>query len=152
MTVTENNITFEKSCGALVLRRDAVTGQFYILMIRHRPGGYRSFPKGHVEPGETERQTAVREVREETAAEISIIPDFRHAVCYAPAPSVEKEVVYFLGRVEDRNIRARKGEIAQVEWIPLDTAERYLTHENDKKVLRAARRKIKDLQQKGEWL
>jgi 8-oxo-dGTP pyrophosphatase MutT (NUDIX family) len=145
-------MVYEKSCGAIVVRTEPQENRIYILMIRHRPGGYRSFPKGHVEPGETERQTAVREVREETAAEISIIPDFRHAVCYAPAPSVEKEVVYFLGRVEDRNIRPRKGEIAQVEWIPLDTAEKYLTHENDKKVMRAARCKIKDLQQKGEWL
>lgn len=144
-------MVYEKSCGALVVRKEPENNRIYILMIRHRPGGYRSFPKGHVEPGETERQTAVREVREETAAEISIIPDFRHAVCYTPAPSVEKEVVYFLGRVEDRNIRPRKGEIAQVEWVPLEAAERYLTHENDKKVLRAARNKIKDMQQKGEW-
>ena len=145
-------MTFEKSCGALVIRHDAQTGTDYILMIRHRPGGYRSFPKGHVEAGETERQTAVREVREETAAEITIIPDFRHAVCYTPAPSVEKEVVYFLGKTDARAIRPRKGEIAQVEWVPLDAAENYLTHENDKKVLRAARTKIKDMQQKGEWI
>ena len=144
-------MVYEKSCGALVVRQEEQGNRMYILMIRHRPGGYRSFPKGHVEAGETERQTAVREVREETAAEIKIIPDFRHAVCYTPAPSVEKEVVYFLGKVDDITIRPRKGEIAQVEWVPLDAAENYLTHENDKKVLRAARTKIKDLQQKGEW-
>ena len=81
---------FEKSCGALVIRHDAQTGLDYILMIRHRPGGYRSVPKGHVEPGETERETAVREVLEETSVRISLIPDFRHVVCYAPAPGVEK--------------------------------------------------------------
>ncbi len=144
-------MVYEKSCGALVIHQEPKSARMYILMIRHRPGGYRSFPKGHVEAGETERQTAVREVREETAAEISIIPDFRHAVCYTPAPLVEKEVVYFLGKVDDRSIRPRKGEIAQVEWVPLETAENYLTHENDKKVLRAARVKIKDMQQKGEW-
>lgn len=143
-------VSYEKSCGALVVRWEEETQSFYILMIRHRPGGYRSFPKGHVEQGETERQTAIREVREETAAEIVIIPDFRHAVYYTPAPSVEKEVVYFLGRVENSNIRPRKGEIAQVEWIPLNAAEKYLTHENDKKVLRAAQKKIMDMKQKGE--
>ena len=141
---------FEKSCGALVIRHDAGRNEDYILMIRHRPGGYRSFPKGHVEAGETERETAMREVLEETSVHITILPDFRHVVCYTPAPGVEKEVVYFLGKVDDRNIRPRKGEIAQVEWVPLETAENYLTHENDKKVLRAARDKIKDMQQKGE--
>ncbi len=133
---------FEKSCGALVIRHDAQTGMDYILMIRHRPGGYRSFPKGHVEPGETERETAVREVLEETSVRISIIPDFRHVVCYAPAPGVEKEVVYFLARSEQTDVRPRRGEIAQVEWLPLEGAVRYLTHENDKKVLHAALKKL----------
>ena len=146
MTVmTETNVTFEKSCGALVIRHDAQTGTDYILMIRHRPGGYRSFPKGHVEPGETERETAVREVMEETSVRITIIPDFRHVVCYTPAPAVEKEVVYFLARTEQLDIRPRRGEIAQVEWIPLSQAERYLTHENDKRVLSAARNKLSAL-------
>ena len=138
-------MTFEKSCGALVIRHDVKTDNDYILMIRHRPGGYRSFPKGHVEPGETERETAVREVMEETSVRITIIPDFRHVVCYTPAPAVEKEVVYFLARTEQLDIRPRRGEIAQVEWIPLSQAERYLTHENDKRVLSAARNKLSAL-------
>ena len=138
-------MTFEKSCGALVIRHDAQTGNDYILMIRHRPGGYRSFPKGHVEPGETERETAMREVMEETSVRITLIPDFRHVVCYTPAPAVEKEVVYFLARTEQIDIRPRRGEIAQVEWIPLLQAERYLTHENDKRVLNAARDKLNAL-------
>lgn len=133
---------FEKSCGALVVRHDAQTGIDYVLMIRHRPGGYRSFPKGHVEPGETERETAVREVLEETSVRISLIPDFRHVVCYTPAPGVEKEVVYFLARTEQTDVRPRRGEIAQVEWLPLENAERYLTHDNDKRVLHAALKKL----------
>ena len=133
---------FEKSCGALVVRHDAQTGIDYVLMIRHRPGGYRSFPKGHVEPGETERETAVREVLEETSVRISLIPDFRHVVCYTPAPGVEKEVVYFLARTEQTDVRPRRGEIAQVEWLPLENAERYLTHDNDKRVLHAALKRL----------
>ena len=132
---------YEKSCGALVLRRGE-DNKWYILMIRHRPGGYRSFPKGHVEPGETERETAVREVLEETSVRISLIPDFRHVVCYAPAPGVEKEVVYFLARTEQTDVRPRRGEIAQVEWLPLENAERYLTHDNDKRVLHAALKRL----------
>ena len=143
MSITENNITFEKSCGALVIRRDAVTGQFYILVTRHRPGGYRSFPKGHVERGETERETALREVLEETSVHITIVPDFRHVVYYTPAPGVEKEVVYFLGRTEQVYVHPQRGEVAQGEWVPLDRAESFLTHENDKKVLSAARTKLK---------
>ena len=55
-------VRYEKSCGALVFRQDPRTGRRYVLMIRHKHGGHRSFPKGHVEAGETEHETAIREV------------------------------------------------------------------------------------------
>lgn len=131
----------EKSCGALVLRRDD-DGKLYILMIRHKLGGHRSFPKGHMERGETEYMTAVREVYEETAVQIRIDTDFRETVRYHPQPGVSKEVVYFLTETAQKEIRPREGEIAQVEWVPLEAAESSLTYENDKTVLRAAIKRI----------
>lgn len=133
----------EKSCGALVLRRDANSGKAYILMIRHKNGGHRSFPKGHMERGETEYMTAVREVFEETAVQIRILSDFRQTVHYCPMPGVRKEVVYFLTETLQEQVKPREGEIAQVEWVPLEQAESSLTHENDKTVLRAAIKKLK---------
>ena len=133
---------YEKSCGALVLRRDE-NGKMYILMIRHKAGGHRSFPKGHMERGETEYMTAVREVYEETAVQIRIDTSFRETVHYHPLPGVSKEVVYFLTETSQKEISPREGEIAQVEWVPLEEAEASLTHENDKTVLRAAMKKIK---------
>ena len=128
----------EKSCGALVFRQDARTGLIYILMIRHKRGGHRSFPKGHVEAGETEHETAIREVEEETAVRIRITSDFCEKVYYSPAPGVQKEVVYFLAWTDQTEIRPRDGEIADVDWVPLDSAEHCLTHDNDKAILRAA--------------
>ena len=50
---------YEKSCGAVVFRKDDC---WNILLIRHVKGRHVSFPKGHVEPGETESRTAEREV------------------------------------------------------------------------------------------
>ena len=132
---------YEKSCGALVLRRDE-DGKMYILMIRHKAGGHRSFPKGHMERGETEYMTAVREVFEETAVQIRLTQGFRETVHYHPMPGVSKEVVYFLTETAQKEIKAREGEIAEVEWVPLDHAEESLTYENDKTVLRAAIAKI----------
>ena len=131
---------YEKSCGALVLRQDE-DGKTYILMIRHKAGGHRSFPKGHMERGETEYMTAVREVFEETAVQIRLeTADFRETVHYHPLPGVSKEVVYFLAKTTQKEIRPREGEIAQVEWVPLEAAESSLTYENDKTVFRAAMR------------
>ncbi len=131
----------EKSCGALVLRHGD-DGKTYILMIRHKAGGHRSFPKGHMERGETEYMTAVREVFEETAVQIRIDTDFRETVHYRPLPGVSKEVVYFLTETTQSDIRPREGEIAQVEWVPIEEAEASLTHENDKTVFRSAMKKL----------
>ena len=129
-------MNFEKSCGALVVRREE--DKYFILMIRHKAGGNRSFPKGHVEEGETEYETALREVMEETSSRIAIVSDFRATVNYRPSPGVMKEVVYFLAFTTSADIKAREGEIADVEWVPLENAEECLVHENDKTVFRAA--------------
>ena len=129
-------MVWEKSCGALVVRREE--DNYYILMIRHKPRGNRSFPKGHMEAGETEYATALREVMEETSSHIAIVSDFRATVNYSPSPGVMKEVVYFLAFTTSADIKAREGEIAEVEWVPLERAEEYLAHDNDKTVFRAA--------------
>lgn len=136
-------MVWEKSCGALVVHREE--DKYYILLIRHRAGGKRSFPKGHVEAGESEYETALREVREETASRIAIISDFRETVIYSPSPGVMKEVVYFLAFTTNANIHAREGEIAEVEWVPLDAAEELLGHENDKTVLRCALARLQQI-------
>ena len=136
-------MTHEKSCGAVVLRREG-EGMF-VLLIRHRKGGHRSFPKGHVERGESERRTAEREVMEETGAQINIKERFRVPIHYRPMPGVEKEVVYFLAFTTDPYIKAREGEIAEVEWVPLEQAEGCLAHENDKTVFRAAMERMQKL-------
>lgn len=136
-------MTWEKSCGALVVRREA--DKYFILMIRHKAGGYRSFPKGHMEDGESEYATALREVMEETSSRIAIVSDFRSTVSYSPSPGVMKEVVYFLAFTTSADIKAREGEIAEVEWVPLEEAEGCLTHENDKTVFRAAMERMKHL-------
>jgi 8-oxo-dGTP diphosphatase len=44
-----------------------------VLLIDHVKSGYWLFPGGHVTPGETLAEAAVREVREETGIEAEII-------------------------------------------------------------------------------
>lgn len=136
-------MVWEKSCGALVVRREE--DHYYILMIRHKAGGNRSFPKGHMEAGETEYATALREVMEETSSRIAIVSDFRSTVTYRPSPGVMKEVVYFLAFTTSADIKPREGEIAEVEWVPLEQAEEALTYENDKTVFRAAMERMEKM-------
>ena len=60
--------------------------QIEILLIRHKNGGHWAFPKGHVEKKETEEDTALREIREETGLEVLLDTGFRRAVTYSRSP------------------------------------------------------------------
>jgi 8-oxo-dGTP pyrophosphatase MutT (NUDIX family) len=54
----------EQSFGAVVYRRRK--GRVLFLLLKHNSGNHWSLAKGHAEPGETEEQTARREILEET--------------------------------------------------------------------------------------
>lgn len=123
----------EKSCGALVYCNE--DNQMRLLLIKHKQGGHWSFPKGHVEKDETEQETAIREVWEETGVNIQILDDFRQQVNYSPRPGVSKDVVYFLGYASDSNTVRQESEISELQWVNLDAAFAFLTYDNDKMLL-----------------
>lgn len=127
----------EKSCGALVYRLKG--SSLMILLLRHRHGGHWAFPKGHVEGAETEHETALREVFEETGLTISLRDGFRQAVEYSPKPGVRKQVVYFLGLAQDERLVRQEEEISELGWVTYEEACRRVTFENDKNLLAGAK-------------
>lgn len=68
---------FQKSCGVVPFRRAGVEPEFLLLF--QRGSGTWSFPKGHMETGETEERTALRELFEETGFRTRLIPGARAA-------------------------------------------------------------------------
>lgn len=137
----------EKSCGALVYRK--VDGRTDLLLLKHRFGGHWSFPKGHVEKGENEVQTALREVREETGLVIELMDGFRQSVEYYPRPNVRKQVVYFLGIAKNQRFKAQEEEISEIRWVPLEEALRAVTYRNDRNLINRAKRYLQEAE-KGE--
>lgn len=83
----------EISCGAVIARQTENGRE--ILLIRHVNGGHWAFPKGHMEGNETESETALREIREETGLTVTLDTCFRAVVTYSPKPDVMKDVIYF---------------------------------------------------------
>jgi len=132
---------YEKSCGALVYRKQGEKLQ--LLILRHRMGGHWSFPKGHVEAGETETETALREVKEETGLNIELLSGFREQVTYSPRQGIKKDVVYFLGFAKDSRTSRQEEEISEIRWINLDQTYNYLTYENDRRLVQSAKRYMK---------
>lgn len=133
-------MTKEKSCGALVFYKDGERVE--ILILKHRLGGHWSFPKGHVENNETERQTASREVYEETGIKITILENFREMVSYSPKPGVDKDVVYFIASAGDKITKMQIEEVSEIKWVELSVAHEFLTYYNDKQLLKSAKKYI----------
>jgi len=122
---------YPKSCGAIVYRRINGCNE-YLLLLQKRSRTW-SFPKGHMEMGETERETAMREIGEEIGTQLGLVPDFRTSVIYQLPGGVSKEVVLFLAEAENEP-KPRAGEILEYRWVKADTA-RGLLYENYDKVL-----------------
>ncbi|MEG0614305.1 MAG: NUDIX domain-containing protein [Oscillospiraceae bacterium] len=134
---------FEKSCGAIVYRKSH--GNIEILLIKHVNSGHWSFPKGHVEGGETETETALREIKEETGIDVIIDPSFRETVSYFPKKDTQKLVVYFIARAKNFEFTPQEEEIAEIRWVDVGHATTVLTYENDKTIVNKAKHAIKDM-------
>jgi 8-oxo-dGTP pyrophosphatase MutT (NUDIX family) len=130
---TADRSSTRKSCGAIVYRRGL--GGIRYLLLRHTNGDHWSFPKGHAEKGETERETAVREVHEETGLRPHFIHGFYERIYYLTPKGRKKEVVYFLARVWRRGVRVQGDEISEHRWAPYAEARGLLTFENSRLLL-----------------
>ena len=96
----------EKSCGAAIYTmRNGET----LWLVEHMRQGHTSLCKGHMEAGETEHDTAAREIREETALAVAFLDGFRETIEYSPAPGIMKEVVFFLARAESTDTVPARG-------------------------------------------
>jgi len=128
---------YEKSCGAVVFRND--NGNLKILLLKHINGGHWGLPKGHVEPEETEQQTAIREILEETGLEVYKLYDqFRYEMDYSPFEGVMKKVIYFVAEVKESKFKLEVEEVEQCIWLGFDEALEIVTYENTKKLLKKA--------------
>ncbi|MCW4052255.1 MAG: NUDIX domain-containing protein [Candidatus Bathyarchaeota archaeon] len=127
----------EKSCGAVVFRENGE--RKYLLL--HYEAGHWDFVKGNIEPNESERDTVVRELGEETGIlRARFIDDFREEISYfyrRGGRTIFKEVTFFL--MESKNAKVKlSDEHIGYEWLTHKQALKRLTHGNAKKVLQRA--------------
>ena len=110
-----------RSCGVLVYR-DRDGRREYLLVLQS--GGTWSIPKGHMEPGETEEVTALRELREETGLTAALDAGRQTVTEYPLSPFGRKQLVIFTGRAAG-SLELRAGEITASLWV---TAEELKDH------------------------
>lgn len=130
-------MNYEKSCGAIVYRK--YHGNTEILLVRSIKSGHWSFPKGHVEEGETEEETARREIKEETGLDVLLDTGFRETVTFSPKRNTKKTVVYFVGMATSHEAVPQQEEISELKWHEIGQAIGMLTYENDKMIVSKAK-------------
>ena len=127
----------ERSCGAVVTLQTA-QGRKY-LIVRQRAGHW-GLPKGHMEPGETEEDTARREIREETGVTAELDTSFRYVISYTLPGGNEKDVVFFAATCRKEKTSAQPEEIAEILWLSYEEAVKRVTYDNTRKVIEEAER------------
>jgi 8-oxo-dGTP pyrophosphatase MutT (NUDIX family) len=115
------------------------------LLLKNSREGHWGFAKGHLEEGEHELAGALREVKEETGFLPRIDPVFREAIRYrVPAtkkrPESEKEVVYFLGSVGEKEEARISSEHSAAEWLTVDECLKKIEHAQLRETLTRASR------------
>lgn len=125
----------EKSCGAVVF---TVQNGRRLYLVEHMQKGHTSICKGHVEGRETERETAAREIREETGLAVTFIDGFSRTIRYSPYEGCVKDVIFFLAKAETTETTAQPEEVSAIEWAELPEALAMLTHQSDRETVLAA--------------
>ena len=129
-------MTYEKSCGAVLFTRRGKSIRYVIV---HQRRGSWGFPKGHVEAGESERETALREIYEEVGIRPRLIDGFREESRYMlPRSTIRKTVVLFLAEYENQRIHPQKEELIDAPLLSYEEALSRLPHEDTRRILTAA--------------
>lgn len=128
-----------KKAGAIIMSRDL---KYIALVFRPEKNDW-TFPKGHVEEGETEIDTMTREILEETGALVeikNILPDIEYLDNNGQNVLVKMLLTIF---VKDKPENKMGDE--QVKWIPIDEVAQKLSYQNLKEYFLSIVATLKDV-------
>ncbi|OUM87476.1 MAG: NTP pyrophosphohydrolase [Bacillus thermozeamaize] len=132
----------EISAGGLVYRR-LEDGSISLLSLTDRFGRY-SLPKGKQEQGETLEETALREIREETAITGEVeqpLGVVAYTYYHPEYGQMKKEVHYYLVRALTEELHPQLEEISGIAWVDPDTflkCHRENGYENNTPIIKQA--------------
>lgn len=130
------NLKKEKSCGCIIVNNKKV------LLIYEKNRNFWGFPKGHMEAGETEIDTAKREVKEEVGMEVDIDTSKRYELNYIIDNEIDKTSVFYLATTENSKITKQQSEVELAKWCSFEETLDMLTFDDWKEMFKKV---LKDL-------
>lgn len=129
----------ERSAGGVVVRGE----QTLVIVPRRRAAdGSRvlGLPKGHIDPGESPLQAAIREVREETGVEAELERELGEVRYWYRREGhlVPKSVLFYLLRYRAGDTEDHDDEVEEVRWMALSEARTALTYEGERRMATCA--------------
>ena len=120
----------EKSCGCIILKNKKV------LLVYEKNRNFWGFPKGHMENGETEIETALREVKEEVGLDVEIYKERRYTLNYIIRDEIDKTTVLYIAKAKNDEIIMQENEIENIRWCSFEEALNILTFDNWKEMFK----------------
>ncbi len=140
-------VIYERSAGAIVFRIDEKTGEPLFLLLQY-PSGYWEFPRGNVEPGESDIDAAKREIYEETGIKkLEFIFGFRYEISFFYRRNnklVRKTIVFFLAKTNEVNVKL-SFEHKGFAWLPYKKALARIKFKNSRIALEKAYSYLKSM-------
>ena len=128
----------EKSCGAVIFIKKEDQTKYLLL---NYAAGHWDFVKGNVEAGETEKETVLRELQEETAiTDATFLDGFKETIAYfyrRQGLTVHKEVVFFIIETHTEKVEISFEHVGYI-WLNYQHAMEKLNFRNAKDVLQKA--------------
>lgn len=122
----------------MALRR--FRGREFVAAVRVKGGTVLALPKGHIDPGESSAEAAMREVREEAGINARLegkLGDVKYWYV-REGERVLKVVSFFLFRYRSGSVRDHDFEVDSAEWIPLEEAPSRLSYRGEREMAEAA--------------
>src|SRR4030042_3747186 len=114
-----------------------------LLFFRGEPFNDISFPKGKRKLGETLKETAIRECKEETGLDVTLIKKIginSYNYYWEPTQeSTEKTVHYFLAKTTGGRLSISKNNqdnIKMAKWVSLEEVKKLVKHKSLKRLLK----------------